>query len=123
MERKQFDQIAIRDLHLRCIIGIEEWERHTLQDILIHVTLFADLSRAGHSDRIADTINYKTLTKRIISWTESSSFSLVEALAESLANICLEESLVQKVQIEVEKPGALRFARTVGVCIQRQKHA
>ncbi|MBF0178337.1 MAG: dihydroneopterin aldolase [Magnetococcales bacterium] len=115
------DTITIQGLHLRCTIGIEAWERKTRQDILLHITLSTDLSRAGRSDQIADTVNYKTLTKRIIALVEGSSFNLVEALAETLADLCLEEPLVELVRIELEKPGALRFARTVGVCIERKK--
>ncbi|MBF0154316.1 MAG: dihydroneopterin aldolase [Magnetococcales bacterium] len=121
MDPTCYDQITIRDLHLRCIIGIEAWERSNRQDILLHVTLFAHLARAGRSDRIADTVNYKTLTKKMIALVEESSFQLVEALAETLADLCLEDPMVQRVRIEVEKPGALRFARTVGVCIERGK--
>ncbi|MBF0159480.1 MAG: dihydroneopterin aldolase [Magnetococcales bacterium] len=113
------DQIFIRDLHLRCIIGIQEWERHTKQDVLITVAITADLTTAGRSDNIDDTINYKKLTKQIIALTEGSSFQLVEALAEAIASLGLSDPRVTKVAVDVEKPGAVRFSRSVGVHIER----
>lgn len=118
---RSLDQIEICDLHLRCIIGIQAWERKVRQDVHINVLLFADLSQAGKSDRIEDTVNYKTLTKAMITLTEESEFFLVEALAERLAILCLEDGRVQRVRISVEKPGALRFARSVGVIIERDR--
>ena len=115
------DRIKIRDLRLRCVIGVQEWERDILQDVRIHVVLHADLSLAGHSDRIEETINYKTLCKAIIALTEHSRFFLVEALAEQIAALCLADLRVQRVKVTVEKPGALRFARTVGVTLRRSR--
>jgi FolB domain-containing protein len=115
------DKIEIKDLQLRCVIGIQEWERKTLQDVLINLTLFTDLSQAGKSDNIEDTVNYKTLCKQIIALTEASSFFLVEMLASKIADLALGDDRVERVQVKVEKPGALRFARTVGVTIERSK--
>lgn len=120
-QTKTLDQISIRNLHLRCIIGIQDWERKVLQDVLVNVVLFADLKKAGLSDAIEQTINYKTLCKAMINLTESSSFFLVEALAERLATLCLEDDRVQKVRITVEKPTALRFTQSVGVTIERDQ--
>ncbi len=121
LDAHSLDQINIRGLHLRCIVGIQEWERKVLQDVHIDVVLFANLAAAGKSDRIEDTVNYKTLTKAMIALTEKSSFYLVEALAEKLAELCLEDERVQRVRITLEKPGALRFARSVGVVIERSQ--
>nr|CRH07926.1 Difunctioal dihydroneopterin aldolase; dihydroneopterin triphosphate 2'-epimerase [Candidatus Magnetococcus massalia] len=118
-----FDRIDIEDLHLRCVIGIHDWERKITQDVIVGVTLFADLRAAGASDDIADTVDYKTTTKAIIKMVESSSFQLVEALAEEVATLCLENSRVMRCRIAVQKPGALRFARTVGVTIERSRPA
>ncbi len=120
-QTKTLDQISIRNLHLRCIIGIQDWERKVLQDVLVNVVLFADLKKAGLSDAIEQTINYKTLCKAMINLTESSSFFLVEALAERLATLCLEDDRVQKDRITVEKPTALRFTQSVGVTIKRDQ--
>ena len=114
------DHIEIKDLLLRGIVGINDWEREKPQDILVNITLFADLSPAGRSDDIADTVNYRTLTKQIITHVESAGRFTVEALAADVARLCLETPGVQRVRVRVEKPGALRFARSVGVEIERQ---
>ena len=113
------DHIEIKDLLLRGIVGINEWEREKPQDILLNLTLFADLAAAGASDRIEDTINYRTLTKQVIEHVEGSARFTVEALAADVARICLADPRVRRVRVRVEKPGALRFARSVGVEIER----
>jgi FolB domain-containing protein len=113
------DQIHIKDLLLRGIIGINDWERESQQDILINITLFGNFLQAGSSDRIEDGINYRTVTKKVIQCVEESSRFTVEALATDIAKICLEQKGVIRARIRVEKPGALRFARSVGVEIER----
>ena len=113
------DRIEISDLILRAIIGVNDWERVERQDVLLNITLFGDLRAAGASDEIKDTINYRTVTKEIIKHVESSERFTVEALAADVARICLQESGVKRARIRVEKPGALRFARSVGVEIER----
>lgn len=113
------DHIEIKDLLLRGIIGVNDWEREAEQDILINVTLTADLSEAGSTDSIEDTVNYRTLTKQIIRHVESSQRFTLEALAADIAGICLAQNGVERARIRVEKPGALRFARSVGVEIER----
>jgi FolB domain-containing protein len=113
------DRIEIKDLLLRGIVGINDWERKNRQDILINITLFGDLSPSGESDDIADTINYRTVTKKIIEHVENSQRFTVEALAADIARICLGEVGVGRARVRVEKPGALRFARSVGVEIER----
>jgi FolB domain-containing protein len=113
------DRIEIKDLLVRGIIGINDWEREAEQDILINISLAADLSEAGRTDSIDHTVNYRTLTKQIISHVESSQRFTVEALAEDVAGICLAQDGVTSARVRVEKPGALRFARSVGVEIER----
>ncbi|MCK4692358.1 MAG: dihydroneopterin aldolase [Anaerolineales bacterium] len=113
------DRIDIHDLLLRGIIGINDWEREKQQDILINISLFGDFRSAGDSDDIADTINYRTVTKKVIKHVETSKRFTVEALASDIARICLAETGVQRARVRVEKPGALRFARSVGVEIER----
>lgn len=113
------DRIEIRDLLLRGIIGINDWEREVEQDILVNITLTADLSEAGRTDSIEHTVNYRTLTKQIISHVESSQRFTIEALAADIAGICLAQDGVVRARVRVEKPGALRFARSVGVEIER----
>jgi FolB domain-containing protein len=113
------DRIHISDLMLRAIIGVNDWERAERQDVLLNITLFGDLRAAGESDKIDDTINYRTVTKEIIKHVEASDRFTVEALAADIARICLQEKGVGRVRVRVEKPGALRFARSVGVEIER----
>jgi FolB domain-containing protein len=115
------DRILIKDLLLRGIIGINDWERENRQDILVNVSLFGDLHLAGKSDDIADAVNYRTITKQIIQHVETSERFTVEALAADIARICLEAPGVERARVRVEKPGALRFARSVGVEIERQR--
>ena len=115
------DQIHIKDLHLRTIIGINEEERRNRQDVLINLLMDVDMHRAGESDDIDDAVNYRTITKRIIQLVENSHFYLVEKMAAEIAAICLDDPCVERARVTVEKPGALRFARSVGVTIERGK--
>jgi dihydroneopterin aldolase/D-erythro-7,8-dihydroneopterin triphosphate epimerase len=115
------DKIYIRDLCIRCIIGIYPNERIEKQDVVINIVLEGDLSKPGNSDDIADTINYKTIKKRIVKLVEKSEFFLVEKMAAEIAATCLREKGVQRATVTVDKPGALRFARSVAVEITREK--
>lgn len=113
------DQVIIRDLLLRGVIGVNDWEREVEQDILINVSLTTDVRAAGASDDIEDTINYRTITKEIIAHVEGRDPYTVEALATDIARICLRVEGVERARVRVEKPGAVRFARSVGVEIER----
>ncbi len=115
------DKIVIRDLLLRGIIGINDWEREKKQDILINLTIFADLSRSGETDDVADTLNYRSVTKAVIALVEESSFHLVEALGTEIARIAVVDFGAPRVVVRVEKPGALRFADSVGIEIERSR--
>jgi len=115
------DKIHIRDLHLRCIVGIYQEERREKQDIVINITLYVDLRAAGRSDRMEDTVDYKQIKKRIIALVEGSSCFLLERLAERIAGICLQDPRVRRAVVTVDKPGALRFARSVAVEITRDR--
>lgn len=115
------DKVFIKDLLARGIIGIREWERKKPQDILINVTVFADTTQAGETDDIAYSVDYSALAKSIQSHAETSARLTVEALASDLAKICLGLPPVKKVVVRVEKPGAVRFARSVGVEIERRR--
>ena len=115
------DKILIKDLLLRCIIGVNEFERKEKQDVVINVAIWSDLAEAVKSDDIRKAVDYKKITKDIISLVEKSEFFLVETLAEKIAQNCLKHDKVKKVKVTVEKPGALRFARSVGVEIVRKK--
>ncbi len=115
------DRIRIYDLLVRCILGINEHERREKQDVVINLTLHADLREAGKNDRIEDTVDYRALKKRVLSLAEDSRYLLVEALAEAIAELCLAQHGVQQVDVCVEKPHALRFARSVAVEISRKR--
>jgi len=121
MAEAELDRLHIRDLRLRCVIGIYPEERRAKQDVNINVTLYADLARASQSDRIEDTVDYKAIKKRIVAEIEVSSYCLIERLTGRVAEICLADEGVRRVRVLVEKPGALRFARTVGCEIVRGK--
>lgn len=118
-EKRQLDRIQIRDLSLRCVIGLNDWEREKRQDVVVSVTLHIDLSRAGESDQIEDTIDYKRVKDRIVGLVEDSQFRLIERLAEGIAAIGLEDPRVERVDVSLDKPGALRFTRSVAVEITR----
>jgi FolB domain-containing protein len=113
------DKIIIKDLLVRGIVGINPDERENRQDILINLTVLTDVRRAALSDDIDDALNYRTMSKRIIEHVEASSDFLVEKLATDIARLILNEFPATQVTIRVEKPGALRFARSVGVEIVR----
>ncbi len=115
------DRVLISDLLLRTIIGVKEEERERPQDVLINVALHTDTRPAGASDNIDDAADYARLAREIGALTEASRFYLVEALAEAIASLCLRHPRVTAVDVRVEKPGVVRFARSVGVAIHRQR--
>ena len=122
MNISTLDRIQIHDLLIRGILGINPDEREKRQDILVNTTLWADTRAAAKSENIDDAVNYRTITKAMIAHVEQERPFLVERLAQDLANICLEtDTRVQAVEISVEKPGAIRFARSVGITIYRTR--
>jgi FolB domain-containing protein len=116
------DRIEIKDLLVRGIVGINENERRKRQDILINLSLLTDVRASGETDDIDDTVNYRTVTKNIIRMVEDSAFFTVEKLATEVARLVLEDDRVAEVTVTLEKPGALRFARSVGVTIRRTRN-
>jgi dihydroneopterin aldolase/D-erythro-7,8-dihydroneopterin triphosphate epimerase len=116
------DFIEIEDLLVRAIVGVNPDERENRQDVMLTIRLETDVRPAARTDSIDHAVNYKTITKSVIAFVEQSSFQLVETLAEEVAQLCLKDSRVQRVRVHLRKPGALRFARTVGVCIERDQH-
>lgn len=113
------DRVFIRDLLLRTIIGINDDERVKKQDVIVNIELDADTKPAARSDAIDDAVNYRDIAKRTIDLVESSQFFLVERLAEEIAKLCLDDARVARVRVTVEKPTAVRFAKSVGVSIER----
>lgn len=118
---EMMDRIRICDLLVRCILGVNESERREKQDVVINLTVYTDLRKSGRTDRIEDTVDYRALKKRILAMVENSRYFLEEALAEAVAQLCLEEPEVRRVDVRVEKPNALRFARSVAVEITRRR--
>jgi len=115
------DKVFIKDLLVRGIIGIREWEREKEQDILINVTVYTDTLRAAETDSLDDCVDYSALAKKMQAHAETAKRLTVEALANDLAKICLEIPLVRKAVVRVEKPGAVRFAKSVGVEVERKR--
>ncbi len=113
------DRIVINDLLVRCVLGVDDEERRELQDVLITVALHADLRRAGQSDRLEDAVDYRRIKKEILAAADGSRYRLVEALAEKIAALCLAHPGVEQVEVTVEKPGSLRFARSAAIEITR----
>ena len=114
------DKIFIKDLMVRGVIGISERERAQPQDIVVNVTLYTENSKGGKTDNIEDCVNYRTVAKAIIKHIQETARFTVEALAEDIASICLKTDSVYKAMVRVEKPGAVRFSRSVGVEIERK---
>lgn len=120
-DEKDLDKILIKDLLVRCTIGVNEAERRERQDVIINIEVWANLIEAAKTDDIRDTFDYKELNKSIIKTVEKSQSYLLETLAEKIAQTCLQHGKIRKVKVTAEKPGALRFARSVGVEITRTK--
>ena len=115
------DRIVIRDLRVRCIIGTLECERREKQDVSITIALQADLRKAGGSDRIEDTIDYRVLERQVIAMVDESSCRLLEHLAERIAEVCLGDRRVRRVTVSLDKPGAPCSARSVAVELVRDQ--
>lgn len=116
------DRIVIKDLLVRGIVGIKPDEREHEQDVLVNVTMWADTAPAAASDDIADAVNYRTVAKAMIAHITEGSPFLVERLAAELVEICFRtDERVVEAEVSLEKPGALRHARSVGVVVRRTR--
>ena len=113
------DIIYLNDLRIDTIIGIYDWERRVKQTISLDLEMASDIRKAAATDDIEDTLNYKAVAKRLISFVEASEFQLVETLAERITDIILNEFQVPWVRLRLNKQGAVRGARDVGVIIER----
>jgi 7,8-dihydroneopterin aldolase/epimerase/oxygenase len=116
------DIVYIRQLEIETVIGIYDWERKIRQKVCIDLEMATDIRKAAKSDNIDDTLNYKAIAKRIIQFVEDSKFLLIEALAENIAAIILEEFHVSWLRLSLGKPGAVSNSRDVGVTIERGKN-
>jgi dihydroneopterin aldolase len=119
LEKEPMDKIFLSELKVDTVIGIWEWERRIRQTVVIDLEMSADIAKAAASDDVADTLNYKSVAKRIQGFVADSSFQLVETLAERIAGIIREEFDVSWVSVRVNKPGAIRGSKAVGVAIER----
>jgi dihydroneopterin aldolase len=115
------DRIFLRGLAAECIIGFIDWERRVKQTVVLDLELPVDCRRAAATDDVADTVDYKRVAKRVLAYIEASEFKLVETLAHRLALLLLEEFGVEWVRVSLNKPGAIRNSRDVGVVIERSR--
>ena len=121
MTTRAADKIFLRGLEVECIIGFIDWERCVKQRIQIDLELPVDCTRAARSDDVVDTLDYKSVAKRVIAFVEASEFMLVETMAHRMAMLILEEFGIEWVRISINKPGAIRGSRDVGVAIERNR--
>jgi len=113
------DIVYIRELNIKTVIGIFDWERSIKQTVSLDLEMGTDIAKAAATDSINDTLDYKAVSKRLISFIESSEFQLVETMAERVTEIVREEFSVPWVRLRLSKPGAVRGAKDVGVVIER----
>jgi dihydroneopterin aldolase len=113
------DIVFIHDLQIETVIGIYDWERKIRQTISLDIEMATDISKAAKSDNIDDALSYKTVAKRLIEFVQQSEFELVEALAEKICSIVMDEFAVPWIKLTLHKPGAVRGSKSVGVIIER----
>jgi 7,8-dihydroneopterin aldolase/epimerase/oxygenase len=119
--RESGDRIFLHGLTAECIIGFIDWERRVRQTVVVDLEMPVDCRRAALTDEVADTLDYKQVAKRVLAFIEASEFKLVETLAERLALLVLADFGVEWVRVSLNKPGAVRKSRDVGVVIERTR--
>jgi len=115
------DRVFLRGLTAECVIGFIDWERRVKQTVVVDLELPVDCRQAAVSDDVTDTVDYKKVSKRVLAFIEASEFKLVETLAQRLAMLILEEFTVEWIRLSINKPGAIRNSRDVGVSIERSR--
>ena len=115
------DRVFLRGLTAECVIGFIDWERRVKQTVVVDLELPVDCRQAAVSDDVTDTVDYKKVSKRVLAFIEASEFKLVETLAQRLAMLILEEFGIEWVRLSINKPGAIRNSRDVGVSIERSR--
>ncbi len=113
------DIVFIKQLEIETVIGIYDWERKIKQVISIDLEMATDIRKSAASDQIDDTLNYKAVAKRLISFVSDSQYQLVETLAEKICEIVMSEFAVPWVRLTLSKPGAVSGSKSVGVMIER----
>jgi dihydroneopterin aldolase len=121
MSQQSVDSVFLRGLAIETTIGFFEWERHVKQTVVLDLEIPVDCARAAASDDVVDTVDYKAIAKRCIAFVEAAQFHLVETLAHKLATTLLDEFDIAWIRLSVNKPGAIRGSRDVGVKIERRK--
>ena len=119
--KTHLDEIFIQDLEAYCVIGANDWERLVKQRLLLELRLTVDTTPAIESDRLEDSVNYRTISKQVVEIVEGSSFHLVESLAQKISDYCLSDKRVKRVTVVINKPGALREATNVGIRVTRDQ--
>ena len=117
------DTIFLRGLKTDCIIGFIDWERQVKQTVVLDLEFPCDCARAAANDAVADTLDYKRVAKRVLAYVSESQFQLLETLAHKLALLLLDEFALEWVRVSINKPGAIRHSRDVGVSIERRRAA
>lgn len=120
LHQPPMDIVYVHDLRIETVIGVYDWERQVRQTVVIDIDMMADISAAAKTDRIEDALNYKAVAKRLIAFVSSSNFYLVETLAEHVATLIMTEFRVPWVRLRINKEGAVRGAKGVGVIIERR---
>lgn len=113
--------IKIKNLALRTIIGFKDWEREKKQDVLINLKIETDAEKGLETDIVDDSVDYKTITKKIISEVENTNFNLLEKLADFILDLVMEDNKVKRATIEVDKPYALRFSESVSITLTKER--
>ena len=121
MAKAQLTTIHIKDITLQTIVGIFDWERHKKQKVVINIWIDYDAAKAMQTDQIQFAVDYKAITKRILKEAQTKHFFLIEKLAQKVLDIILEEKKVLKVVVQIDKPGALRYARSVSVQLIKER--
>ena len=121
MSEAKPDHIFLAGLECECIIGFIDWERRVPQKVVIDLELPCDCAHAARSDSVADTVDYKLVAKRVLAFVGASQFQLLETLAQRLAELLLAEFALAWIRIRINKPGAIRHSRDVGVAIERRR--
>ncbi|MDE2090557.1 MAG: dihydroneopterin aldolase [Gammaproteobacteria bacterium] len=117
------DTVFIRDLRIDTVVGIYDWERRIRQSVSLDLDMGADIQAAAKSDHIEDTLDYKAVAKRVTQFVSEQQFQLVETLAEKVAALILDEFRIKEIKVTVHKPGAVSGSKSVGVSIERSRHA
>jgi 7,8-dihydroneopterin aldolase/epimerase/oxygenase len=114
------DKIFLTALRTECIVGIWDWERKVKQTVVVDLEMACDIRKAALSDHIDDTVDYKKVSKRLLGFISESQYQLVETLTENIAKIVITEFDVPWVRVRLNKQGAIRNSRDVGILIERR---